>query len=131
MNYYKVEAKCGHVGRNNYIIKTFYVISESKKEAAKKVRHIPRVKHHHKDAIISVQKIEHSEYLKGKEKNNNDLFFKVHNSTESRRLCAVKDEEVKKEPEASKYYKVSHARSRLAFIANIKEWNRERNYVYE
>ena len=36
--YYKVYAKCGHVGRNSYILKWFYVKAESGSEAAKKVR---------------------------------------------------------------------------------------------
>lgn len=35
MRYFKVEAKCGHVRRNNYILKEFYVKAESKKEAAR------------------------------------------------------------------------------------------------
>lgn len=55
MNYYKVRAKCGHVGRNNYIIKPFFVKANDGKEAAKIVRNTPRVKHDHKYAIIDVK----------------------------------------------------------------------------
>ena len=63
--YYKVLAKCGHVGRNNYIIKCFYVKANDGEEAAKIVRQKPRVKHHHKDAIRDVIAIELEEYLTG------------------------------------------------------------------
>ena len=36
--YYKVLAKCGHVGRNNYIEKDFFIKANSGKEAAYRVR---------------------------------------------------------------------------------------------
>ena len=44
---FAVICKCGHVGRNNYILITFPVIANSKKEAARIARSIPRCKHHH------------------------------------------------------------------------------------
>ena len=50
--FYRVKAKCGHVGRNNYIVKNFYVVASSGKEAAHKVRYFPRVKHDRKDAYL-------------------------------------------------------------------------------
>lgn len=75
MNMYKVIAKCGHVGRKNYIPITFAIKANDGKEAAKIARTIPRVKHHHKDAIINVKKIDISEYLKIKEQNNNDPYL--------------------------------------------------------
>ena len=55
--YYMVIAKCGHVGRKNYIPVKFAVVAESGKEAAKKVRQFPRVKHDHKDAISIVKDV--------------------------------------------------------------------------
>ena len=66
MRYFKVEAKCGHVRRNNYILKEFYVKAESKKEAARIVKDTPRVKHNHKDAIREVEEISLGEYCQGK-----------------------------------------------------------------
>ena len=59
--YYKVLAKCGHVGRHRYITKWFYVKASSGKEAAYIVRYKPRVKHDHKDAIREVVSINYYE----------------------------------------------------------------------
>ena len=39
--YFKVQAKCGHVGRNHYILKWFYVKALTGEEAAKVVRDKP------------------------------------------------------------------------------------------
>ncbi|MGN1372736.1 MAG: hypothetical protein ACI4VK_01660 [Candidatus Coproplasma sp.] len=58
--YFEVQAKCGHVGRHNYVIKNFYVKAESGKEAARKIRLAPRVKHDRKDAIIRVKQIDYT-----------------------------------------------------------------------
>ena len=60
--YFMVIAKCGHVGRNNYIPVKFAVKAESKKAAAKMVRNFPRVKHDHKDAILDVKQIDYVEF---------------------------------------------------------------------
>ena len=72
MNYYKVVAKCGHVRRGHYIIKDFFVTSEDGKEAAHKVRFLPRVKHDWKNAILSVELITKVEFIQGCELHNND-----------------------------------------------------------
>ena len=47
IKYYNVTAKCGHVGRENYIPISFAVKAQSAKEASKRVRNFPRVKHDH------------------------------------------------------------------------------------
>lgn len=57
MKYYKVIAKCGHVGKRNYIPIAFAVAAESGKTAAKKVKGYARVKKHLKDNIISVTEV--------------------------------------------------------------------------
>lgn len=97
MNYYKVRAKCGHVGKNNYIVKPFFVKAEDGKEAAKIVRNTPRVKHNHKYAIIDVKKIELVEYLLGIKVHASDKYFQVHNSTNQRKFHAVESVEILKE----------------------------------
>lgn len=94
MNYYKVEAKCGHVRKSHYIIKSFYVKADNGKEAAAKVRMFPRVKHNWKDAINTVYKISQEEYVYGCVEVNNDLYFKVTNSTEQRFCQCVNYDEV-------------------------------------
>ena len=81
-NYYEVIAKCGHVGRKKYIPVKFAVVAESGKEAAKKVRQFPRVKHNHKDAILDVRCITVDEFLEIKESNANDPYLKCHSRQE-------------------------------------------------
>lgn len=78
-NYYKVVAKCGHVGRNNYIPIAFAIIAKCGKEAASIVRDMPRVKHHQKDAIISVTQISEEDYFILNNKNNSDLYLQCKN----------------------------------------------------
>ena len=55
---FEVQAKCGHVGKNMYTLKTFAVNTSSRAEAAALVRNLPRVKHHHRDAILRVAEID-------------------------------------------------------------------------
>ena len=104
MNYYKVVAKCGHVGRAHYISKDFFVKAENGKAAAYKVRYLPRVKHDWKDAITGVELITREEFVKGIELQKNDLYFKVTNSSEQRLCGAVDYEQViaREKPERRK-----------------------------
>lgn len=62
MRYFTVTAKCGHVGKGCYIPITFAVKASSAAEAASVTRSLPRVKHHHKDAILSVQEVDQDDY---------------------------------------------------------------------
>lgn len=86
-NYYSVTAQFGHVGRNNAIIKTVPVKAQDGKEAAYKVRWMPRVKHNKKDAILSVQKISKDEYFDLRENISNDPYFHVSSKQEQKTLC--------------------------------------------
>lgn len=83
-NYYEVIAKCGHVGRKHYVPIKFAVIAENGKEAAKIIRQFPRVKHNHKDAILSVNKISYERYLEIIEMNHNDQYLKCHSKHEQK-----------------------------------------------
>ena len=105
MKYYKVQAKCGHVGKNKYILKWFYVKAENGKDAAKIVRETPRVKHHQKYAIIEVVEIEFEEYCNGLKLMNSDMYFKVHNSSDQKIYNCVKPEEIYPEEKDIKYKK--------------------------
>ena len=62
MRYFTVTAKCGHVGRDCYIPITFAVKANSAKEAASVTRFLPRVKHHHKYAILYEKEVDFSAY---------------------------------------------------------------------
>ncbi len=66
MKYFKVTAKCGHVGKNNYYRGNLFIKAESGKEAAKIARDIPRVKHDRKDAILDVQEIDFETFETGR-----------------------------------------------------------------
>lgn len=131
MNYYKVLARCGHVKKGRYIEKWFYVEEESKKEAAQIIRNTPRVKHHKKKAIEDVRTISFEEYLLGLKAMGADPYFKVHNSTDQRRVNAVKDEDVKLEESVT--YKKSRMGQRIRFESYSRELDREfkRGELYE
>lgn len=82
MKYYIVTTKCGHVGKNKYIVIDFPVLAENGKDAARKAREIPRVKHHHKDAILNVKEVTLEDYNKSIEMNHNDDYLKCSNRQE-------------------------------------------------
>ena len=75
MKYYEVKAKCGHVGRNYYVLKNFAVMAENGRKAAEATRSFPRVKHHHKDAIRDVTEIDETRYLEIMNINEADPYF--------------------------------------------------------
>lgn len=77
--YFKVTAKCGHVGRGYYYPGEFYVMAETAKEAASKVRCFPRVKHDHKDAILSVEEITKQESIYGMARKRHTAYYNCHN----------------------------------------------------
>ncbi len=74
---YAVKCKCGHVGRHRYMPIEFAIIADNKKDAAMTARKIPRVKHDHKDAILSVRQIPISEYEAIIEKNKSNPYLKI------------------------------------------------------
>lgn len=84
MSMYEVCAKCGHVGRNYYVEKTFAVRAENAKKAAEAVRWFPRVKHHHKDAIRYVNEIDSDRYDEILRVNQTDQYFVCQNIQEQR-----------------------------------------------
>ena len=127
MRYYCVKAKCGHVGRNNYIEKNFYVKAENGKEAAFIVRNKPRVKHHQKDAIIDVIEISLEKYVLGKKIMENDDYFHVHDSSTQRKIHAVNEEEIINEPEIIKYKKNRNGQN----LKNQLKWKDGLNQIKE
>ncbi len=73
--YFEVGVKFGHVGTSKFYKGTLYLLANSRKEAAQIAREYPRVKHHHKEAILYVHRIEKNEYIAGRNKNKSNLFF--------------------------------------------------------
>ena len=92
--FFEVKAKCGHVGKNKYIVKNFYNKTDNAKKAAFIIRNTPRVKHNHKDAIRQVREITYEEYIEGVKQNKKDLYFHIHNSSDQKRILSsdIEDE---------------------------------------
>ncbi len=86
MKLFKVEAKCGHVGKGKCIYIWFPVKAESAAEAAAKAREYKRVKHHHKDAIREVCEISYIEYLELQLSNSQDGYLQCKNIQQQRLL---------------------------------------------
>ncbi len=86
MKYFKVTAKCGHVGKNKYFEGTFFIEAESKKDAAEKIRYRGRVKHDKKDAILNVEEIDYETYIKGIKENSKHPYFNCKNKQEQNRF---------------------------------------------
>lgn len=86
MNYYLVTTKCGHVGKNRYIPITFPVMAETGKEAAVIARQMPRVKHHHWDAILNCKKVNERLYKKQMRINDNDPYLQVKSKHEQNQI---------------------------------------------
>lgn len=82
MRYYEVTAKCGHVGRGFYIPIGFAVRAETASEAATVTRTMPRVKHDHKDAILSVREVDIFEYDDIKQVNRYDPYLQCRSRRE-------------------------------------------------
>ena len=82
MAYFMVVAKCGHVGKDFFYKGNFFLTEESGKEAALRVRYFPRVKHDHKDAILSVIKLDYMNFLIGKEIENLSPYYKCKSKQE-------------------------------------------------
>lgn len=123
--YFKVQAKCGHVGRNHYILKWFYVKALTGEEAAKVVRDKPRVKHDHKDAIRNVVEITFEDYLIGLKANLEDMYFKCSNKQEQEFYKCVKLEEIYPEEKEKPNYKKKRNGQRIKNKFLEKEMIRE------
>jgi len=83
--FYAVTAKCGHVGRHLYYEGTFFVQALSASEAAKIVRLMPRVKKHHRDAILQMpREVSYDEYLKGLYEYRTNPYFKCESKWQQR-----------------------------------------------
>ena len=81
--FYKVTAKCGHVGGiKKYILIDFYTTAPDGKTAAANVRTAGRVQHDKKDAIQDVREISREEYVLGLAAYNADPYTRCHNPQE-------------------------------------------------
>ncbi len=136
---YEVKCKCGHVGKKNYIVIAFAVIAEDGKEAARKARYFPRVKHDHKDAIISVRKISDYEFDEILKNNNNDDYLHCTNKQQQNFIDLsnrIQKEEHKKElideeSKATIFFGKIRIKKPKRFIKNFIDYGyRKEEYVW-
>ena len=131
MKYFKVAVKCGHVGINNYIVKEFPIIAETKKEAARIARFKGRVKHNQKYAIKSVEELTADEYQRLLKQHKEDPYMNCNNVQEQNRTCVGIENEILREPDPVEYVKKTHARQRLIAEQEDREWRRYKHYIDE
>ena len=121
-NFYEVQAKCGHVGKGRFFRGTFYVRAYTGSEAATIVRMLPRVKHDHKDAILSVRRIDKEEYEEGRREHSQNIYYSCVNIQQQRECLDQIEEyiedEVRPEKDRSKIVQKRQARIRLNNIKN-------------
>ena len=75
MRLYEVCARCGHIGKGKFVKKIFAIKAETAKDAAKKVKWLPRVQHHKKDVIQYVCEIDRARFDEIILNNENDKYF--------------------------------------------------------
>ena len=73
--YFKVTAKCGHVGKNNYVPINFAVKAETASGASQIAKRFPRVKKQLWDSIIACVQISKKEYKKLLQINREDPYL--------------------------------------------------------
>jgi len=93
--FFAVRVKCGHVGRDHYVERTYYVGAPDAKQAATLAKELPRVKRDHKDAILSVEEVTHEEFREGRARNAEDPYLAARNPQEVR--VAITNEDLSKE----------------------------------
>lgn len=129
MRFYKVEAKCGHVGKNWYFPATFYITAENGREAAKVARVMPRVKHDHKDAILSVSEIDVDSYILGKESSMSNPYWLCKNIQEQRIQCRNLEENLVAEVEKTHYLRHRNTTRRIINEDDFYYLFKNRKYI--
>lgn len=112
--YFKVKAKCGHVRKKYFLPVEFAVMASSAKEAASIARHIPRVKHDHKDAISSIEEISYEEYELLRIENEENPYLNCKNKQEQNINCGDLYLYVQKEFR-EKYYRFYDRKSKVRY----------------
>lgn len=83
IKFFKVVAKCGHVGELMFYPVNFYVYAKNKSKAIELVKNLPRVKKSKSaSAIISISEISKDEFEKGRKEMDENLFLHHNELTE-------------------------------------------------
>ena len=91
MRYFEVTAKCGHVGKGYYIPICFAIVAKDGKHAALITREKARVKHDHKDAILSVKQLTFEEFMILRSQNDADPYLHCKNIQQQRGIENLSD----------------------------------------
>ena len=116
MKYYKVTAKCGHVGRGKYCVKAFFIKARSHNDAREKVLKMPRVKKQSEGAIISVKEVGRDSYTKGRFDMILDPYFRCTTDEEL-------TEHIRKGYKLKTYYVSKHIKNTTEKV----QWNENEN----
>ncbi len=111
--YFKVVAKCGHVGKKKYVPIQFAVKAFDGKEAAKKARNFKRVKHHHKDAILQCKEVDYEEFLAIYNANEDDPYLKCQNKQDQRRIDIYA--RIQEEPQSESFADKEKRKKKIAY----------------
>ena len=128
MRYFKVTAKCGHVGRGYYIPIDFAIVAKDGKQAASITRDKPRVKHDHKDAILSVTEITFEEFMVLRSQNDADPFLHCKNIQQQRGIEGLSERlvpEIMKEQvknRATEYRRKKYKIIERSAIKAVADW---------
>jgi hypothetical protein len=129
--FFEVRAKCGHVGKNYYYEGVFYIKAENAKEAAAKGRVMPRVKHDHKDAILSVAQLSREEFKARWVARSNIPYYQCRNRQEQQNTCFGIYDHLVGEPRSFQYQPTLQV-DRKCHIATLhrmeRKLNKNRNY---
>ena len=110
INYYQVTAKCGHVGKGNYVPINFAVKAYSASEASQRAKQFPRVKKQLRDSIIACVQITKKEYKKLLKINREDPYLKC-KCSKDHRLIPNEDERIVSMVKVEQRRKVEPAKS--------------------
>ena len=135
MRYYIVTAKCGHVGKKFYIPIDFAVMAGSASEAASKARQIPRVKHDHKDAILSVREIDRFEFAELAFVNEYDPYLQCTSKKEQMQdydgIYTRIREEASDDESERKRLPIKPVFEGKKLIRNVRRYAREQMFAYD
>ncbi len=99
--YFAVLCKLAHSGKGTFIPGLLAVKGYDAKAAAQIARHIGRVKHDRKDAIIMVSEIDKRQYAQISAINDMDVFMDAHNVQMQRQINKSIAHRVMREPECA------------------------------
>ena len=129
--YYEVITKCGHVGKGKYIEVSFPVIAQSKKEAARIARNIPRVKHDHKDAIREVKEITKERFDEIERLNNMDEYLRCSSIQDQRMIEGLEKRIIEEEKGEEKEKMKDNVWKNKTLIRNYKKYIKFNMDMYE